>query len=345
MKLRRGALILAIVLTVAVLVTECLLAPSMNAIRRAGAAEFWGTVAGVDISGAPNRRWFGVVTLRDERFVYNSPGMDDIWIEWIPEREAMAAWPAAEAELEKVSAANPESAVAIGYQRWKAASVRDRRGVVGLNLAISVAIDERVNRERPQTPLGGDSFMFERIAVESCAAKLNWYWATICFEFLFLGGLIWWLLWPVMRGSGLTRYLVHWGLAPTLFLLPNWLGYAVRVPNVYQSGGILYTLMMMLGGSSLNTTWDAMFLSHLPPIFEPLSQHAWVDPWDPQGMRWIDTQPGPTSALIAGVFIMGIVFAGWFMIKFNIKPWLEKHRPRGFDVVMKEAADTKANEC
>ncbi|MEI8194789.1 MAG: hypothetical protein WCI73_02655 [Phycisphaerae bacterium] len=332
MWVRRAALAIAILLTLGVLAALCILAPIMHPVRRATVADFWRGAVGVDIGGGANAS-FGAVAERDGRFVCAFVGMDDIWTNWLPVDEAMKSWPAAQSELEKLAARQPNNSMVIGYQRWKSKSPEQQMGITGLNRAIRTAFSEKFYREYPSRLPVGDVLAEEREVAERAALKMTWYWATFCFEFLFFSGLVWWISWPVLRKSGVIGYLVHWGLAPLLYLLPSWLGYATRIGGVRETGGILYS-WLDVGAPGTNTPWEVAFFTHLPLLLEPLSQHAWPDPWGPGGFaKYGWTMHGPISALLAGGCIGVLILICWGTSIFYNK-WRARHRPQGFEVIM-----------
>jgi hypothetical protein len=188
MWVRRTALAVAILLTLGVLAALCVLAPIMHPIRRATVADFWQGAVSVNIGGATGELHGDAVAERDGRFVCAGPGLDDVWMEWVPVDEAMRYWPAAEAELDALTARQPDHPAAIGYQRWKSKTADQQMGVVGLNRAITTAHSEELYRENPTWLRVGDVEAGDRELAERAALKMTWYWATFCFEFLFFSG-------------------------------------------------------------------------------------------------------------------------------------------------------------
>jgi len=321
---------------VTVLVVQVCLGPVMHPVPRGTSADFWRMVADVDIGGT---RGLGIaaVVLHDERFVYVSGGMEDVWAYWIPESEAMANWPAAQAALDmRLATAATDDCVASGYRRWKAIPVNERMGIVGLNEAVCAASCAQFERDLPRYLRRERYFAYLRQMAECCVKKMDWYWATFCFEFLFLGALIWWIAWPVIKGSGVLRYVMHWGLAPALFFLPSWLGYAVPRLHVLETGGILYSRLLWFSlRPAHNAAWEAAFLRCLPPILEPLSQQTPFAPWEPGSWASIGwTMHGPISAMVAGGAAAILIFIVLGADKYVFKPWRQKYRPQGFEVVM-----------
>jgi hypothetical protein len=132
----------------------------------------------------------------------------------------------------------------------------------------------------------------------------------------------------------LWRYLLHWGLAPTLFLLPSWLGLSRHIHGVIESGTILYAWpIYWLGIPSHNAIWEFGFVSRLPPILEPLCQHPWLDAIGMPELHMIGAFHGPLSAIYAGLFAIAFILFCAAMNKYSITPWREAKRPRGFDVL------------
>ncbi len=102
--------------------------------------------------------------------------------------------------------------------------------------------------------------------------RSKWCWSTICFEWVFLSGLMWFAMWPGIRSLSPVRWGLHIGLIPILFMTPFYFGYATRsLLSGFKETAMLYPrLLFLFRGGSISET-DVWILEHLPQILEPLS--------------------------------------------------------------------------
>ncbi len=153
-------------------------------------------------------------------------------------------------------------------------------------------------------------------------ARVNWYWANVVFEWVFLSGLVLFALWPGIRKLSALRWAVHVGLLPVMFMLPTYLGYAsYSFTTVGPCGGILYPFLLTgLHGGSV-TEFDSLLLAALPKVLVPLST-SFGSPmvFSGRGM------PGPTSAVIAGICLAALIL----VVNLGVRQWIKRRSGHGF---------------
>jgi hypothetical protein len=135
--------------------------------------------------------------------------------------------------------------------------------------------------------------------------RTDWYWSTLLFEWLFLTGMVYFLIQPWMRQSAPSRWALRVAMFPFLFMLPVYLGYAVLTfTTAGPSGGVLYPFLLIYCSGGSVTQSDIWLLRHVPQLLEPLST--------PSGSAVVLSgrgMPGPTSTIVVGA-ICGLVFYG-----------------------------------
>jgi len=127
----------------------------------------------------------------------------------------------------------------------------------------------------------------------------KWHWANYTFEWALLTGLATFIVWPGIRGWSRYYWAASMGLAPLLFMLPTYLGYAsFSYTSAGLSGGIVYPYLLGATSGGRCNSWDRWLLEHCPQILEPLSA--------PIGEAMSISgggMPGPTSVLKLGMSI------------------------------------------
>ena len=138
-------------------------------------------------------------------------------------------------------------------------------------------------------------------------SKVN-YTIVGIFVILFGAGMVWFAVWPIIKGKSPFNWAWHFGLIPLIFVLPLYLGYAAYSrTSVGPSGGILYPWMISyLPGGSVSNVEEAI-LERLPKILEPLSQDIGI-PLAITGMG----MPRPIAMLGLSLVMAVIAFViGW----------------------------------
>jgi len=83
--------------------------------------------------------------------------------------------------------------------------------------------------------------LFARHVFEERRQRLQWFWATFAFEWLFFSGLAAYLVWPLFRGWDWRRWLLHLSFLPVLLMLPAYFRYAtLSFTSAGPTGGVLY---------------------------------------------------------------------------------------------------------
>jgi hypothetical protein len=96
---------------------------------------------------------------------------------------------------------------------------------------------------------------------------------NVALELAFLTGLILFAAWPWLRGAGYVRWALHVGLAPILFFLPYWTGYAqLTFTSAGPTGGVLYPWLIVQFRGLPWTSLDTKIVRSLPQVLQPLSQ-------------------------------------------------------------------------
>src|SRR5207249_389065 len=102
--------------------------------------------------------------------------------------------------------------------------------------------------------------------------RARWYWAAVAFEGLYLGGLVLFFFWPLLRDQGRLAWACRVGALLFLLMLPVYLGYA---SNAYSSdgpkGGIVYPWLIVHLRGNWFPALDRNILFYTPPLLESLS--------------------------------------------------------------------------
>lgn len=343
----RPAMLIAAILIALTLMAIACLAPRQYPLHTDSAANFWGSVADADIGGT---EYHGSEVILDrDRVVYGfqfpfAPYVDRPYYT-VSLDEIQRAFPAVERELQRrVALNNPKDWAARAYKRWKAhdeaesAKPNSYRPWFGVTLIeVLACMDyERSHSDppddEPRIPyaLRPGDFQTGLLHVAD-AARL--YWATIAFEVLFFPALILFTLWPWIHRQPFRRKLLHTALTPFLLFLPAWLGYCNSGSPAYPLGGVLYPYVNSpIAAPIENASWEFGFLSHLPPLFYPITQGRTLT--YAEYYRWRDSIPrqaGPINvAVLSSLAILLLLTAkGTTWLYQKLRP-----TPRGFPVLL-----------
>ncbi len=304
---QRLVLIFAVILTVAVAGGIALLAKLMAPIREGTPGKLWHVACNITLDPNDRHEWTGHVVLRDGWFIYEVAHIHGEALFRVRESEAMKDFPRVIKQLDaKCTNADPNNYFLTGYMAWKATEEAECNGVEGLLERIEQA---RVSLLHSRFPDLDGYTRLQRYILEERLRQAKWYWANIFFEFVFLSGLVWFAVWPIIKHKSTFHWALHFGLVPLLFMLPLYLGYATYTrTSAGPSGGVLYPwLIIFLPGGSPNNV-EQFILERLPQILEPLSQGIGT-PMALSG-RGI---PRPTSVVICSVVVAIIAFVvGWW---------------------------------
>ena len=259
--------------------------------------------------------------------------MDSTWIYWLPKVEATSVLPRLVADLAaKASDPANETLPVKGYRRWKGLPATDQDAE---HLILCVR-DERARRvfELSDGELGYASqmdFRSREVAMLQDVRKAERYWANFVFEFVHLGGVIWFLFWPFIWRKSSGRTVVHFGIAPFLLMAPAWLGYCSVVgAGVGPAGGILYCWIMALLQIP-NTHWDYAFFRSVPKVLQVINQSP---QWDFDDILQIypdiHCAAGPVYAAVCGVIMAAAAF-GYSRLLLALR--MAKLRRPGFQIL------------
>jgi hypothetical protein len=335
----RLALWTAVLFTLLVFATLCLLAKRMRPVSAGTSDGFWSSAVAVAPHGGAEGR--GIAVIEGSTAYYAPPSMDSAWLYEIPRERVMADWPLVLRALDARAAAGIEDdAVARGYQTWKTLAA-ESRNVDHLIGCIDDAIALKVGKEL-STALPANYFTAEHDWLRVQAGKTRRYWANFLFELLFLAGLGWFALWPLIHKCSFFRTLIHLAITPSLFLAPAWMGYCgVCANGVGPAGGILYPwLITFIHPFQFDVSWDQAFFRWVPKWLDGLNQSpAWsLD----EMLRFFPViLPGPLEAALAGVGPC-ILFAVARVMVDQVRQ--ARLRRRGFEVLPTPTASSTAPE-
>ncbi len=287
------------------------LAPRMAPVRLGSSHLFWKLACGVNLSPEVHDVWGGDAFFVDDTWAaYSDSHMHGSAMYYVATSDVLADFDAVVTALQRSHEHGEDSAFIRGYIDWRDDDEQPRSGA---------GLLESIGRARKRQLVEEDVDLLAYVVAEEQLfwqrwQRANWYWASILFEWVFLSGLVIFVLWPVIRNRSVLRCALHVGLLPLLFLLPTYLGYATySFTSAGPSGGVLYPYLLVYIRGGTVTALDSSILAHLPQVLEPLSTP--IGSWMAlTGMG----MPGPTSAIIAGVLIGGLIAAislgyGWWL--------------------------------
>jgi hypothetical protein len=309
------------------------LAPSQYPLHHDTPANFWFSITGIKLPGVPTPQFHGDNVILDrDRLIYGWQYQFEVYPDYPYETvsldEAASDFPPIERELKRRAALNdPNDDIATAYKRWVQDQAYDAStfGATPPTAEDSVRallpfIDQAHAKwtwpdGSPRTPQSHYLNFQTGLVHVANAARL--YWATITFEALLFPALILFAFWPFIHRQRFRRKLLHLTFLPLLLYLPAWLGYCNSASPAFPIGGILYPYITRLTPID-NFRWEFTFLSHLPPIFYPITQgrtlsYADYYNWKPS----IPYQPGPISvallcALAAAACLVAKLCSHWY---------------------------------
>jgi hypothetical protein len=281
---------------VLLVMTLCLLvaAWAMRPIKRGTAEEFWQTALAHGFSGT--------YPPRDGWFIYYHQGFHGQFLFKVRDSDAASYFPRALQRLESpLELEKTPTDVQAGYKAWLVKDPTRSDAILFLALA----------RESNLSRFQRESAKIYKHAVAADEEfdvrwrRINRYWLTVLFEFLYFGGLIVFAFWPWLRSPGRWRWALHLGLLPVLLFLPYFMGYATMTfTSAGPSGGALYPWIIIWFGG-LNHSWtslDEPVLKHMPTLLAPIAQSS--GPW----LSLSGGGPGPVAIAIMGLIAAALVF-------------------------------------
>ncbi|QDV77298.1 hypothetical protein [Botrimarina mediterranea] len=142
----------------------------------------------------------------------------------------------------------------------------------------------------------------------------KWYWATLLFDWAFLSVWVSFVLWPGIVGARYWRWCVHLAIAPPLFAIPVYLGYAASsFTNYGPEGGVLYPFLVQVFRGSPMNAFDSWLFERLPPLLEVISTPI-LEGYSPSELGI----PGITGIAISGAVLGFALWSGPHFFKWLI---------------------------
>jgi hypothetical protein len=279
------------------------LTPIMKPIQEGDPATFWLHAASLDI-GVKRipLSCTGFYQPRDGWLVYYTQEIHGCSLYRIKVSEAAALFPKVVDRLQNAPPGILHPDVEKGFQEW----LRTRSGPDDMAGFLARVYEAKLARWRQEDPSVAELIRSEEKAFSDRWERIQRYSQTVLFEFLFLTGLILFMAWPWLRGSGRLGWAIHLGLLPTLFFLPYWLGYAwTTFTSIGPSGGVLYPWLLGEFGGLSWTALDRAIVRTLPQILDPLSQTP-----GPMMSLTFFRGPSPVAALMLGVLLGSTLYWG-----------------------------------
>ena len=308
MRSHRLLLVTAIITGVAALVAQRASAPV--ALEPGSAEELWEVATGLPyargLAGAG-----GVLPASGGRFAYFSRRGRGYDVYGVASAGVVAMLPRVLQDLDvghRVRALRP--AVSAGYARW-AVSTTARTGRDSDATAASLVrylYEAELEASLEDFPSAASDLRLRATDARERWVRAERVWITAGFEVAFLSAWLLLVAWPWLRGSGASRWALHFGLAPVLLYLPHALGYAPAIFHARPSGGLVYPAMIVLfllpALLCPRTPLDVIAHRELPDLLEPLNQvpttpATWLSP---------SVGLGPTGVVLYGLVLSALVY-------------------------------------
>jgi hypothetical protein len=267
----------------------------MAPIHEGNSADFWRYACGVSPTGQREESFGGRVYFVDSQWAaYDANHMHGSDLYRVSISDVDADLEAVCRQLDNLLEAGEEWDSTIAFKKWR--DNHDANTSSALIKAIGKAHIESVVAEDPETMV---YIVTREQEFWHRWQRAKWYWANICFEWVFLTGLVLFALWPTVRQQGWPKQALHLAALPLIFFLPFYLGYATfSLTSAGPTGGIVYPFLLRLTGGGRSNSVDRSILEYLPRILEPLSTPI-GSPMALSGRGF----PGPTYALTVGICI------------------------------------------
>jgi hypothetical protein len=242
------------------------LAPQMAPVQEGSVDLFWNAAFHWE-KGPPAFSGAVAVGLWKNWFIYERQNMHGSDLHRVPEGEVNAGTGQALRRLEQEVARDAVPGFVVrGFRSWQQGQGGPNQDLPALLAAIEEArLDEWRERDRRVF----DALRQKSQATEERLRGSDGYWATQLFEWAFLSALALLVLWPLLRPCGKLQRALHWGLAPVLFFLPLYLGYATYTfTSRGPSGGVLYPWLVAQFRNRAWPIfpWDRPLAALLPPL-------------------------------------------------------------------------------
>ncbi len=268
----------AVVLTLVLIVALLLETRSMYPLNRGSVDDFWTAAVGVSPHGRGNGGL--AACIEGDTAYYLPPSMDAVWTNWVPVSDVMRDYPIVIKELERRALdSNRSDNGTKAYRRWKALPLASQDGINGLASSVKDARTATLLADPDARVGASSSFTIVSELMHDQIKKAHEYWFNFLFEFLYLGGLLWFLFFPFIRRESVFRILCRLFTVPFWLLLPAWFGYcALCVNGPGPAGGIIYPYIIWVLDRAWpfpNNHWELAFLRALPKLLEPINQTSW----------------------------------------------------------------------
>ena len=284
----------------------------MYPVREGTSEDFWWCACRVNLDGRDRDVFAGIYQPRDGWYVYYEQGIHGQFLYRLPRSEALADYPEVLRSLDE--AVQQEDAAPGLCQLYS--ELEQRRSAIEQNPDELLALirNTRVKKLKQEDESDYRYFLSTEEDFAERWRRIQRYWLNVVLECVFFTGLTLFAFWPWLRGKGRATMSIHFGLIPSLLLLPYFLGYATwTFTPAGPSGGVLYPFAILPArGASVLGQLDQWGWEAFPKILEPLSQR--LGPMlAVSGMG----APGPASALMIGAIISAITWIVLWLIGRN----------------------------
>jgi hypothetical protein len=287
-------------------VALAVLGSKMSPVRDGKPEEFWKLAAGVDLNEVKHTRWGHAYYPDDGWVAYTLSHMHGSELYRVRESVALQKLEAVKLTLLEASELGEDTPFVRGFHEWQRREQLSQTPVA-LFYALQRAQREGWGISNPEMIIVSAQ---EETSFWQRWRHVKWYWANFVFEWIFFSGMALFITWPGIWGLSIPRWMIHISLAPLLFMLPVYLGYArMSYTSAGLGGGIVYPYLLCPTFGGRCNAWDRWLLEHCPQVLEPLSA--------PNGI-WVSLSgmgmPGPTSAVQFGLLVVvGVVVntAAW----------------------------------
>jgi hypothetical protein len=244
-------------------------APAMAPVQEGDPATFWLQACRIDVGVKRPGPLGGFYQPRDGWFIYYLQGFHGQFLYRVRAADSLRVFPRVARRLGDAPPGALDPDVEQAARAWLQADPgRTDAALLLVKLREArLARLQELDRGAYEYALAAESDFADRW-VRSKRYPLN-----VALEWAFLTGLILFATWPWLRGAGYVRWAVHVGLAPILFFLPHWTGYAqLTFTSAGPTGGVLYPWLIVQFRGLPWTPLDTTIVRGLPQVLQPLSQ-------------------------------------------------------------------------
>lgn len=240
-------------------------APHHAPVRPGSADEYWQAAFHLDPTdslGGPSDAYY----VDDEWCAYVYRHLHGSIVYRVPTREVESSLHDTVERLRQSSLAGEDSVAVRAYEAWR----DDRESQHDLQSLIQHAIDADRAQWRDEIDMLSYVVANEQRFWQRWNSR-RYFWATVCFEWVFFTGLVLLVLWPFIRRWSRFKASMCLGFAPSCLVLPVYLGYATYTFTSHgPAGGILYPYVVGFLPRSDNVA-DRWLRHYIPPLLESIS--------------------------------------------------------------------------